>query len=74
MPRPVSRDLIAIQDNVPNMDQKDEVQFRKFTVASAWDKLRTVRPIVDWYRLIWHKDYIPRYSFILLIVCKDKLS
>lgn len=29
-------------------------------------------PLVPWYWLVWHRDHIPRCSFIMCIVCKDR--
>lgn len=33
-------------------------------------KLRKRIPRVNWYQLVWHKDYIPRCCFICWLLCR----
>ena len=60
----------------PNMNKEDEaiwVLNNKFRVQDVWNAIRDSFPVVSWYELVWHKDYIPRCSMILWLVFHDRL-
>lgn len=62
-------------DYIPNVIQEDTITWLltshgNFTVKSDWNAFRELRHVVDWYRLIWHRDEIPRYSFYLGLFVK----
>jgi hypothetical protein len=42
-----------------------------FSNHCAWNSIRPVRDKVEWWKLVWHKYAIPRFSFILWIVIHD---
>jgi len=74
-----SDDLVAIQsqlhdveigvDDMPIWDSSDG----KYSCADAWRKLRTVYPIVKWWKLVWSPLSIPKHSFFLWLVFRDAL-
>ena len=81
-PNVVSPGLIAVVNNwpnyVPDMGMKDNVEWvlthdKKYSLRSAWNGIRIAGNIVDWYHIVWYKDAIPRCSFILWLVCKDRM-
>ncbi|KAB1200869.1 hypothetical protein CJ030_MR0G006019 [Morella rubra] len=45
-----------------------------FSVGSAYNAFRISHPIVPWHHLLWFKDNIPRFSFILWLAIKERLS
>ncbi|CAN0915835.1 hypothetical protein LINGRAHAP2_LOCUS29340 [Linum grandiflorum] len=45
----------------------------KYSISRVWSCVRTCRPEVPWWRLIWSKPTIPRYSFISWQVLLDRL-
>lgn len=56
MSAPISNDLVAIVGNMPNympnMNKEDRVEWdltpnKQFTIKSAWNALRTPRPVVS---------------------------
>lgn len=82
-PLPVSAALRSITDAwpqyQPKLHEEDSVEWvltanKVYTLKSAWNAIRDVGRQVDWYRALWHKDAIPRCSFILWLVCKDRLQ
>lgn len=82
LPRPISADLVEVHNNmpsyVPSVANDDEAQWMLttnviFTVRSVWQRLRDVYPAVPWHGLEWHRDYIPYCSFIMWVVCKNKM-
>ena len=63
-------------DYQPNRNCNDSVDWiltpnKQFTVKSAWNALRRNLTMVQWWKIVWHKDAIPWCSFILWLVCKD---
>lgn len=81
-PRALSNDLIRVVNEwptyTPNINRDDEVEWvltadKKFSVKAVWNKLRRRNPIVSWANLLWHKDNIPRCSFINWLACRDRL-
>lgn len=40
----------------------------KFSAAAAWEHIRPKAPRVEWAKLLWHRNHIPRHSFIVLVV------
>lgn len=76
----VSRDLRLISDTLPAywMTRNDEVKSTLtgtgvFSVKSAWNALRVCKLEVEWYKLVWHKDYNLHCSFIVWVTAKDGL-
>lgn len=44
-----------------------------FSVASAWNVIRTKRDRVEWASLIWDIDIVPRHQFILWLISRNRL-
>lgn len=44
-----------------------------YSVASAWESIRTRRNPVQWASLIWDNAHAPRYQFILWLISKNRL-
>lgn len=45
-----------------------------YTSKSAWEAVRLVKPVVPWAKLVWFSRYVPRWSFILWLVCNGRMS
>jgi len=45
----------------------------KFSIASAWEIIREIRPTTSMHHLLWFKGHIPRQSFILWLACMGRL-
>jgi hypothetical protein len=45
----------------------------EFSIASAWELLRDVRPVTSIHHLLWFRGHIPRHSFILWLACRGRL-
>lgn len=46
----------------------------KFSIKSALEALRTPLPKVPWAPIVWFKQSIPRWAFIMWLVCWGRLS
>lgn len=53
------------------VNKKDRVRWREdngnltdFSVSIAWEALRDVKVEVDWYRVVWFSQCIPRHAFL----------
>ncbi|XP_038978801.1 uncharacterized protein LOC120109124 [Phoenix dactylifera] len=44
-----------------------------FSVRSVWESLHPRHSRVDWWKLVWHSQAIPRMSFILWLAIQDAL-
>ena len=82
LPRAVSSDLVHVINQWPayrpSADREDEVIWTlsndgEFSVKSVWERLRRRYPLVGWHNLVWHKDSIPRCSFICWLACRNRL-
>ncbi|GJT28588.1 putative reverse transcriptase domain, reverse transcriptase zinc-binding domain protein [Tanacetum coccineum] len=47
---------------------------RPFSVACAWDTIRTRADIVNWYNVVWFPYCIPRYAIHMWLVFQQKLK
>ena len=45
-----------------------------FSVACAWDSLRTKADLVEWFNISWFPHCIPRHAIHLWLVIKEKLK
>ncbi|XP_024171665.1 uncharacterized protein LOC112177615 [Rosa chinensis] len=59
-----------LEDLYPNSSYKDSIMWLpsttgKFSTASALEQFRYHYPSIDWAKLIWFNNNIPRASFIL---------
>nr|XP_043639249.1 uncharacterized protein LOC122610319 [Erigeron canadensis] len=46
----------------------------EFSVSIAWNDLQVSAPLVDWYHIVWYKQCVPKFSFLLWLVIKRKLK
>ncbi|XP_077221623.1 uncharacterized protein LOC143855390 [Tasmannia lanceolata] len=46
----------------------------KFSLRSAWNQCRTRWAEVPWFKTVWHKGHIPRYSFTTWQAMQNRLS
>ncbi|XP_027177582.1 uncharacterized protein LOC113776822 [Coffea eugenioides] len=63
---------------VPLTDFEDQVVWEGcrsgvFNTKSVMKALYTTRGEVSWSKLVWGKGYVPRYAFIVWLLCKKKL-
>ena len=45
-----------------------------YSAASTWEQVRSRRPTVEWSRVIWFTQGVPRFSFITWLAVKNRLS
>lgn len=64
---------------VPVYGKKDEGYWKgskagNFRVKSAMKFFRGNKEKVKWYKLVWGKEHIPKFSFILWLAWKKRLT
>ena len=77
MPRFTSNALLAIRETWLGYDPDgnlDRVEWchtvnKKLSCKSVWEALRLRRPVVQWYKVVWHGDCVPRCSFMCWMAC-----
>ena len=83
LPAHVSNDLVVIARNMPsydpNINSVDIIEWvltpnKQFTIRFAWNAMRTQHPVVSWHTVVWHKDSLPRCSFILWLVYRNGIN
>lgn len=81
-PMPISNELIQMLDTwpqyQPRIDMDDRVEWvlnanKEYTVKSAWNAIRRVGTVATWHKVVWHRDAIPRCSFIMWLVCRNRI-
>lgn len=65
-------------ESVPLQDEKDSTVWLPsstgtFTIKSALQSIRQTGPDVPWFKLVWDKGFVPRFSFILWMLCRRRL-
>lgn len=45
-----------------------------FTVRSAYTALQNQVASVNWYKLVLYNGYVPRFAFILWLLCRNRLA
>ncbi|CAG7909079.1 unnamed protein product [Brassica rapa] len=46
----------------------------KFVSSDTWNQIRQLRDRVNWSKLVWFSQGIPRYAFITWLTIRDRLS
>ncbi|KAL3510953.1 hypothetical protein ACH5RR_030354 [Cinchona calisaya] len=64
---------------IPHPTYEDKVLWASknigiYTTKSAMKKIRRSRVQGSWHKLVWGKNSVPRFSFILWLLCKRKLT
>ena len=54
-------------------NEKD-IYKKEFKTSETWQVVREKHQHCDWYKAIWFKHYTPKYSFILWVAMRDRLS
>ncbi|KAJ6901054.1 hypothetical protein NC652_026984 [Populus alba x Populus x berolinensis] len=78
---PSSSELQAIWDSIrflPCSSSPDICTWKghpsgEFSIASAWELIRDIRPVTSIHHLLWFRGHIPRHSFILWLACRGRL-
>nr|XP_043638497.1 uncharacterized protein LOC122609526 [Erigeron canadensis] len=65
-PNPNSQDIMYWKDRLGML--------RDFSVNTAWEDLRFLADVVEWYNLVWFDQCKPKHAFILWLVIKRKLK
>lgn len=47
---------------------------REHTVASAWQAIRTMFPVVPWYKVVWFPHNVPKLSFVQWVAVQKGLA
>ncbi|XP_050233320.1 uncharacterized protein LOC126681807 [Mercurialis annua] len=68
-----------IKDNFHLNSSPDEVKWlvadnNKFYISKAWKELRSESNQVRWYKLVWNKNIVPRFSFLLWLAIKRRMN
>ncbi|XP_050222523.1 uncharacterized protein LOC126672611 [Mercurialis annua] len=84
LPDPIDNDTEEAWNNIKNnvrlhSNVEDAMEWKvvcnnKFSIAQTWNEFREHHGYVSWHKLIWGKDSIPRFNFILWLVMKRKLK
>ncbi|XP_039167699.1 uncharacterized protein LOC120293017 [Eucalyptus grandis] len=61
------------QTNAPDCFTWNQHSSGSFSVASAWDFIRTKKERVSWDSFIWNSDIVPRNQFNLWLITKNRL-
>ncbi|CAL1388599.1 unnamed protein product [Linum trigynum] len=48
-------------------------QMKRYSVTRVWDTIRERKQVVEWRKLVWSKEIIPRHGFILWMDLHDRL-
>ncbi|GJV19818.1 sodium/hydrogen exchanger 6 [Tanacetum coccineum] len=83
--RDIARSGFSLDDSVNNLISDGVWQWpldwlsrngvlRPFSVACAWDTIRTRAVIVNWNNIVWFPHCIPRYAIHLWLVFQQKLK
>ena len=77
-------DLITLKEAIraspnPRSSQTDKLQWSPspsgcFSTSFAWKALRRARPAVFWHNLVWFPSLIPKVSFKLWLVVRQRLG
>ncbi|XP_013639204.1 PREDICTED: uncharacterized protein LOC106344352 [Brassica oleracea var. oleracea] len=51
-----------------------DIYKKEFKTSETWQVVREKHQHCDWYKAIWFKHYTPKYSFILWVAMRDRLS
>ncbi|GKC31382.1 putative gag-pol polyprotein [Tanacetum coccineum] len=79
----IARSGFSLDDSVPLLlDDIDDVillrdrdgVLRPFSVACAWDRIRTRADIVNCYNVVWFSHCIPRHAIHMWLVFRQKLK
>ena len=46
----------------------------EFSSQTAWSSIRQVRNVVDWWKLVWFQQHVPRWAVIQWLCFHQKLS
>ncbi|XP_056843253.1 uncharacterized protein LOC130495769 [Raphanus sativus] len=72
-----------LAEQVPSVDRGSDLVLRKqgeddykdsFSTANTWEQIRRKKPKVDWCRVVWFSQNIPRYAFITWLAIQNRLS
>uniref|UniRef100_A0A5B6YUZ1 Reverse transcriptase domain-containing protein n=1 Tax=Davidia involucrata TaxID=16924 RepID=A0A5B6YUZ1_DAVIN len=76
--------ITALKDNTPtsllsDAHGQDYVKWELsvdgiYHSSDAWNRIRSTSSLVNWYDIVWFKECVPRFSFIVWMVCKRCLS
>ncbi|GJU18554.1 hypothetical protein Tco_1146520 [Tanacetum coccineum] len=74
--RDIARLGFSLDDSVYNLisDGVWDGVLRPFSVACAWDTIRTRDDIVNWYNVVWFPHCIPRHAIHMWLVFQQKLK
>lgn len=77
----VTQEIVSLTpaELIPHVAMEDRVVWLPtsnglFSAKSAWEAIRVANPVVDWAPVVWFPHYVPRWSFILWLVCHGRLS
>lgn len=45
-----------------------------FSVKNAWNSVREVADQINWAKMVWYSQYIPRHSFVWLAIKQIKIE
>lgn len=72
----VFRRQIELLPVPPNCDDKilwNSLDIKRITAGQIWDTIRGRQQQVGWHKLVWHRLFVPRFSFILWLGMLRKL-
>ncbi|XP_058192089.1 uncharacterized protein LOC131309479 [Rhododendron vialii] len=72
--RNVGSSLLAKVSSIIHNEDWHWPRQRTYSVKSVLEALRTPNPKVPWASIVWFKQNIPRWAFIMWLVCWGRLS
>lgn len=87
LPLPRSENAVTLQivlstTPIPVAANRDDVYLWRhaaggfgpsFSSRVTWDRIRVPNPVVDWHKVVWFKEEVPRCSFISWTAYQDRL-
>ncbi|GKF03997.1 RNA-directed DNA polymerase, eukaryota, reverse transcriptase zinc-binding domain protein [Tanacetum coccineum] len=62
----------SIKDMVYWLDNQNDK--KDFSTKQVWYDLRDINGKVDWYHVVWFKQFQPRHAFLLWLAIKERLA
>ncbi|CDY37399.1 hypothetical protein Bca4012_071068 [Brassica carinata] len=58
----------------PLWKQGQELYEEKFVSKVTWEQLRSTQDKVEWFRIVWFPQALPRQAFITWLACRNRLD
>ncbi|XP_022020017.1 uncharacterized protein LOC110920089 [Helianthus annuus] len=67
-------DLVQVNPDVSDqVFWKDGNDLNNFSSSGVWNSIRTREADVDWFKIVWFSQCIPRHAFLMWLIMRGKL-